>query len=156
MRVQPEGWLWWFANFFAVCPIPASGRSPGGEHGNSTILSWRIQWTEETGGLQSIFLERVVHSWSDLAHLLCEGACTVSSFCSQHPVFLLAFQKSHCFLLIFVFLYLLACNLPQLHKHIVTFSSSQFLCNLQFKEMSIQVQALQQRVPSLYLHWLLL
>ena len=67
---------------------------------------------------------RICKSWSDLAHLLCEGACTVSSFCSQHPVFLLAFQKSHCFLLIFVFLYLLACNLPQLHKHIVTFSSS--------------------------------
>ena len=33
--------------------IPGSGRSP--EEGNgyhSSILAWRIQWTEEAGGLQ--------------------------------------------------------------------------------------------------------
>ena len=28
----------------------------------SSILAWRIQWTEETGGLQSIGLHRVRHS----------------------------------------------------------------------------------------------
>ena len=29
------------------------GRFPGGEHGNSSILAWRIPWTEEPGGLYS-------------------------------------------------------------------------------------------------------
>ena len=29
---------------------------------HSSILAWRIQWTEETGGLQSIGLQRVRHS----------------------------------------------------------------------------------------------
>ena len=33
---------------------PGSGRSPGGEHGNSKILAWRIPWTEKAGRLQSI------------------------------------------------------------------------------------------------------
>ena len=38
--------------------IPGSGRSPGGGHGNSLhILAWRIPWTEEPGGLQSIGLK---------------------------------------------------------------------------------------------------
>ena len=32
--------------------ILGSGRSPGGGHGNhSSILAWRIPWTEEPGGL---------------------------------------------------------------------------------------------------------
>ena len=35
--------------------IPQSGRFPGGGHGNLlSILAWRISWTEEPGGLQSI------------------------------------------------------------------------------------------------------
>ena len=36
--------------------IPGPGRSPEGGHGNphSSILAWRIPWTEEPGGLQSI------------------------------------------------------------------------------------------------------
>ena len=50
--------------------IPGSGRSPGGEHGNhSTILAWRIPWTDEPGGLQSMGSQRVRHDWSDLAHM---------------------------------------------------------------------------------------
>ena len=31
--------------------IPGPGRSPGGGHGNPSILAWRIPWTEESGGL---------------------------------------------------------------------------------------------------------
>jgi len=32
--------------------IPESGRPPGGGNGNfSSILAWRIPWTEEPGGL---------------------------------------------------------------------------------------------------------
>ena len=33
--------------------IPVSGRSPEVGNGNSSILAWRISWTEEPGGLQS-------------------------------------------------------------------------------------------------------
>ena len=31
--------------------IPGSGRSPGGGNGNSTLLAWKIPWTEWPGGL---------------------------------------------------------------------------------------------------------
>ena len=33
----------------------------------SSMLAWRIPWTEEPGGLQSIGPHRVVHNFSDLA-----------------------------------------------------------------------------------------
>ena len=35
---------------------------------HSSILVWRIPWTEELGRLQSIGSQRVRHDWSDLAH----------------------------------------------------------------------------------------
>ena len=39
------------------CKIPGSGRSPGQEMKNhSSTLAWRIPWTEEAGGLQSMQL----------------------------------------------------------------------------------------------------
>ena len=35
--------------------IPGSGRSPGEERAmHSSVLAWRIPWTEEPGGLQSM------------------------------------------------------------------------------------------------------
>ena len=34
---------------------------------HSSILAWRILWTEEAGGLLSIGSHRVRHDWSDLA-----------------------------------------------------------------------------------------
>ena len=37
---------------------------------HSSTLAWRIPWTEEPGGLQSIGLQRVKHYWSDLADML--------------------------------------------------------------------------------------
>ena len=39
---------------------------------NSSILAWRIPWTEELGGPQSTGLQRVQHDWSNLActHML--------------------------------------------------------------------------------------
>ena len=43
--------------------IPGSGRSP--EEGMATlssILAWRIPWTEKPGGLQSMGLQRVRHN----------------------------------------------------------------------------------------------
>ena len=40
--------------------IPGSGRSPEKEMAaHSTVLAWRISWTEEPGGLQSMGLQRV-------------------------------------------------------------------------------------------------
>ena len=39
--------------------IPGLGRSPGGGNGaHSSILAWRIPWTEEPGGLQSMGSQR--------------------------------------------------------------------------------------------------
>ena len=35
---------------------------------HSSILAWRIPWTEQPGGLQSIGLPRVIHDGSVLAH----------------------------------------------------------------------------------------
>ena len=42
--------------------IPGLGRSPGG--GNATYssnLTWKIPWTKELGGLQSMRLQRIGH-----------------------------------------------------------------------------------------------
>ena len=36
---------------------------------HSSILAWRIPWTEEPGGLQSMESQRVGHDWSDWAHM---------------------------------------------------------------------------------------
>ena len=42
--------------------FPWLGRAPGGGHGNHfSILAWRIPWTEEPEGLQSIGSQRVRH-----------------------------------------------------------------------------------------------
>ena len=35
---------------------------------HSSILAWRIPWTEQPHGLRSIGLQRVRHDWRDLAH----------------------------------------------------------------------------------------
>ena len=37
---------------------------------HSSILAWRIPWTEEPGRLQSMGSQRVGHDWSDLARTL--------------------------------------------------------------------------------------
>ena len=46
-----------------------SGKDPleEGMATHSSILAWRIPWTEEPGGLLSMGSERVGHDWSDLA-----------------------------------------------------------------------------------------
>ena len=47
--------------------IPGWGRAPGGGYAtHSCILAWKIPWTEEPGGLQSMTLQR--RDRSDLAH----------------------------------------------------------------------------------------
>ena len=38
----------------------------------SSVLAWRIPWTEEPGRLQSMGSQRVRHNWSDLARMYWE------------------------------------------------------------------------------------
>ena len=50
-------------NIREVDSISRSGRSPGGRHGNPLqYFAWRILWTEEPGGLQSVESQRVRHN----------------------------------------------------------------------------------------------
>ena len=49
------------ANTGDMSSIPELRRSPGVGNGNSSILAWRTLWTEESGGLQSMGLQRVGH-----------------------------------------------------------------------------------------------
>ena len=45
-----------------MCSIPGTGRSPEkGMAAHSSILAWRIPWTEEPGRLQSMGSQRVGH-----------------------------------------------------------------------------------------------
>ena len=44
----------------------------------SCILTWRIPWTEEAGGLQSMGSQRVRHNWSNLA---CTHALSKALWC---------------------------------------------------------------------------
>ena len=46
--------------------IPGLGRFPGeGMAIHSSIIAWRIPWTEDSGGLQSVGLQRVEHDRGD-------------------------------------------------------------------------------------------
>ena len=45
---------------------------------HSSILAWRIPWTEKPGGLQSVGSQRVGHDWSDLAHSMHQEDFTTS------------------------------------------------------------------------------
>ena len=44
--------------------IPGSGRSPEEDNGaHSSVLAWRIPWTEEPGGLQPMGSQRIGRDW---------------------------------------------------------------------------------------------
>ena len=71
--------------YWALCPLGMKkwcrqnpsphGASLGGGNGtHSSILAWRIPWTEEPGGLQSLGSQRVRRDWRDLArtHVRCQ------------------------------------------------------------------------------------
>ena len=47
--------------------IPGLGKSPGEGNG---ILAWRISWTEEPGGLQSLWSQRAGHNWTTITNWL--------------------------------------------------------------------------------------
>ena len=51
--------------------VQSLGQEDSPEEGmatHSSILAWRIPWTEEPGGLWSVGSQRVRHNWSDLTH----------------------------------------------------------------------------------------
>ena len=63
---------------FDESSITGSGRSPGGGRAtHSSILAWRIPWTEEPGRLQSMGSQRVRHDWSN-------WACTHNTYCIRN------------------------------------------------------------------------
>ena len=54
--------------------IPGSGRSPKKEMATySIILAWKIPWTEEPSGLQSMGSQRVGHDWATNTHTNSDG-----------------------------------------------------------------------------------
>ena len=57
---------------------------------HSSVLAWRIPWTEEPGGLQSMGLQR---DWSDLVHMHPQGGGVSPGFL-QHS--LVGIQAPHC------------------------------------------------------------
>ena len=40
---------------------------------HSSVLLWRILWTEEPGGLQSMGSQRVRHDWVTNTHISCQS-----------------------------------------------------------------------------------
>ena len=57
---------------------------------HSSILAWRIPWTEEPGGIQSMESQRVRHDRSDLARTHTNLSSPISDligicFCQNHP-----------------------------------------------------------------------
>ena len=60
---------------------------------HSSILAWRIPWTEEPGGLQSMGSHRVGHDWSDLActcvlfYHCCLNCCFFYIYIYRFPCF---------------------------------------------------------------------
>ena len=60
-------WIHLEAEVRDLCSIPGWERCPGVGNGNLfNILTWKISWTEEPGGLQSTGWLRVGHDWTHL------------------------------------------------------------------------------------------
>ena len=54
-----ETWVW---------PLGQEDSLEKGMAPHSSTLAWRIPWTEEPGGLQSMGLQRVRHYWATIGH----------------------------------------------------------------------------------------
>ena len=61
---------------------------------HSSILAWRIPWTEEPGGLPSIRLHRVGHDSSDLAYMQVHLFLKKTNR-KDHPCFLTKQKQTH-------------------------------------------------------------
>ena len=58
IKNSPAMWETWVRSLGGEDPLEE------GMATHSSILAWRIPWTEEPGGLQSIGSQRVGHDWS--------------------------------------------------------------------------------------------
>ena len=58
--------LYWKLNKYLLIPAESVGEGNGT---HSSILAWKIPWTEEPGGLQSMGSLRVGHDWATLLSL---------------------------------------------------------------------------------------
>ena len=68
-------WNFWNETFGNGCDFSLEE----GPATHSSILAWRIPWTEEAGGLQSIGSQRVRHDWSDSHTHTCDFSTNFSS-----------------------------------------------------------------------------
>ena len=82
----------------STCNAGDSGLIPGSEDPlekgmatHSSILAWRIPWTEEPGGLQSMRLQRVGHDWAT-------EPFDFPNFCIFSSLFFLLKKWTHSFL----------------------------------------------------------
>ena len=62
---------------------------------HSSILAWRIPWTEESGGLQSVGSKRVGHDWATKHALLISNFLQELSKVSVLPFLLLHDRSQH-------------------------------------------------------------
>ena len=70
-------WCWWGRTLLSEQEMQETRvQSPGWKDPteeevttHSSILAWRIPWTEELSGLQSMGSQRVGHNWGDLARM---------------------------------------------------------------------------------------
>ena len=76
MSMVEYGLTWWLSSKDSTCSARDAVQSLGLEDPleestatHSSSLAWKIPWTEEPGGLQSIGLQRVRHDWSDWARV---------------------------------------------------------------------------------------
>ena len=68
---------------------------------HSSVVAWRIPWTEKPGRLQSMGSHRVGHDWSDLA---AESSHSISFQASDFDKQLLSLSLSSVFIYLFIFL----------------------------------------------------
>ena len=76
---------------------------------HSSILAWRIPWTEDSGGLWSIGLWRVGHNWSDLA---CTLAYSISSHYKMLTIFPMLYNIFCRFFKIYIYIIVCTSNPP--------------------------------------------
>ena len=62
---------------------------------HSTILAWRIPWTEEPGGLQSTGSQRVGHDWRNLPYTRTHTHTHVYSIVCSKPFIWLSLSSFH-------------------------------------------------------------
>ena len=60
LKPLPAMWETWVRSLGREVPLEKEMET------HSSILAWRIPWTEEPGGLQSTGLQRVGHNWATL------------------------------------------------------------------------------------------